>query len=157
MLEIRAPVSGTIQQFSGRYAGGSVQAGELIGYISPDSGMLAEVYVSPQDIGYIYAGMPVKSQIDAFNYNSWGILPGKVQSVDNDFTLVNNAPVFKVKCLLDKNYLQLSNGVKGNLKRDDPAMPFYTGPPGLMQLLYERTDKWLNPHAAAAASTGKAQ
>ncbi|AXY77564.1 HlyD family efflux transporter periplasmic adaptor subunit [Paraflavitalea soli] len=148
LLEIRAPVAGTVQQFSGRYAGGSVQNGELIGYISPDSGMVAEVYVSPQDIGYIYAGMAVKCQVDAFNYNSWGILPGKVQSVDNDFTLINNAPVFKVKCVLDKNYLQLSNGVKGYLKKGMTMQcRFILARRGLLQLLYERADSWINPHS----------
>ncbi|MGN6419838.1 MAG: HlyD family secretion protein, partial [Pseudobacter sp.] len=51
LLEIKAPVSGTVQQFNGRYAGGSVQTGELLGFISPDSGMIAETYVSPADIG----------------------------------------------------------------------------------------------------------
>lgn len=149
LLEIRAPVSGTVQQFGGRYVGGPVQTGEVLGFISPDSGMLAEVYVSPQDIGYIYAGMPVKCQVDAFNYNSWGILPGKVQSVDNDFTLVNNVPVFKVKCALDKSHLQLSNGVKGYLKKGMTMQcRFILARRGLLQLLYERADSWLNPHSA---------
>lgn len=148
-LEIRAAVSGTVQQFAGRYTGSPVQAGEVLGYISPDSGMMAEVYVSPQDIGYIYAGMPIKCQVDAFNYNSWGILPGKVQSVDNDFTLVNNTPVFKVKCLLDRNNLQLSNGVKGYLKKGMTLQcRFILARRGILQLLYERADSWLNPHSA---------
>ena len=153
LLEIRAPVSGTVQQFGGRYAGGPVQSGEVLGFISPDSGMVAEVYVSPQDIGYIYAGMPVKCQVDAFNYNSWGILPGKVQSVDNDFTLVNNVPVFKVKCTLDKNHLQLSNGVKGYLKKGMTMQcRFILARRGLLQLLYERADSWLNPHSAGSTA-----
>jgi multidrug resistance efflux pump len=40
--------AGTMQQFSGRYAGGSVQSGELLGYISPDSGLWwPKSYVSP--------------------------------------------------------------------------------------------------------------
>lgn len=153
LLEIRAPVSGTLQQFGGRYVGGSVQTGELLGFISPDSGMVAEVYVSPQDIGYIYAGMPVKCQVDAFNYNSWGILPGRVQSVDNDFTLVNNLPVFKVKCGLDKNALQLSNGVKGYLKKGMTMQcRFILARRGVLQLLYERADSWLNPHSAGSTA-----
>jgi HlyD family secretion protein len=152
-LEIRAPVNGTVQQFSGRYAGGSVQAGELIGYVSPDSGLIAECYTSPADIGYLYAGMPIKCQVDAFNYNSWGILTGKVQSVDNDFTMVNNMPVFKVRCLLDKNALQLTNGVKGYLKKGMTMQcRFILARRSLMQLLYERADSWLNPNTAVNAS-----
>lgn len=153
LLEIRAPVSGTVQQFSGRYTGGPVQTGELLGYISPDSGMMAEVYVSPQDIGYIRPGMPVKCQVDAFNYNSWGILPGKVQSVDNDFTMINNLPVFKVKCSLDRGALQLSNGVKGYLKKGMTMQcRFILARRSLLQLVYERADSWLNPHSTAKAS-----
>jgi multidrug resistance efflux pump len=149
-LEIKAPVSGTMQQFNGRYAGGSVQSGELLGYISPDSGLIAESYVSPTDIGYVYAGMVVKCQVDAFNYNSWGILTGKVQSVDNDFTMVNNIPVFKVRCQLDKNALQLTNGVKGYLKKGMTMQcRFILVRRTLMQLLYERADSWVNPNAAA--------
>ncbi|MDF2187540.1 HlyD family efflux transporter periplasmic adaptor subunit [Paraflavitalea sp. CAU 1676] len=153
MLEIRAPVSGTVQQFNGRYEGGAVQNGELLGYISPDSGMVAEVYVSPQDIGYIQNGMPVKCQIDAFNYNSWGILPGKVLSVDNDFSVVNNNTSFKVKCILDKSYLELSNGIKGNLKKGMTLQcRFILARRGMLQLLYERADSWLNPHASPVAA-----
>lgn len=153
MLEIRAPVSGTVQQFSGRYIGGAVQAGELLGYISPDSGMVAEIYVSPHDIGYIQAGMPVKCQVDAFNYNSWGILPGRVLTVDNDFTIVNNTTSFKVKCVLDKSFLQLSNGVKGNLKKGMTLQcRFILARRGLLQLLYERADSWFNPQAAPVAA-----
>lgn len=147
LLVIKAPVSGTVQQFTGRYAGGSVQTGELLGYISPDSGLVAECYVSPADIGYIRAGMPVKFQVDAFNYNSWGIVAGKVLTVDNDFMIVNDQPVFKVKCSFDHTALRLSNGVQGYLKKGMTMQcRFILARRGLLQLLYERADSWLNPN-----------
>lgn len=149
-LVIKAPVSGTLQQFQGRYAGGSVQAGELLGYISPDSGMIAECHVSPGDIGYLRPGMPVKFQVDAFNYNSWGVLTGTVLSVDNDFSVAGNQPVFKVKCRFDSTRMQLSNGVQGHLKKGMTMQcRFILARRGLLQLLYERADKWLNPNSAA--------
>lgn len=50
LSEIKAPVSGHLQQFSGKYTGGHVQAGDLVGVISPDSTMIAECYLSPKDI-----------------------------------------------------------------------------------------------------------
>ncbi|MFT3823586.1 MAG: HlyD family efflux transporter periplasmic adaptor subunit [Chitinophagaceae bacterium] len=147
LLTIKAPVTGTVQQFIGRYPGGTVQVGELLGYVSPDSGMIAECYVSPADIGYIRAGMPVKFQVDAFNYNSWGLVSGKVTAVDNDFSMVNNMPVFKVKCSLDKTTLHLSNGASGNLKKGMTLQcRFILARRRLMQLLYEKTDNWLNPN-----------
>ncbi len=149
LLVIRAPVSGTLQQFNGRYAGGSVQAGEVLGHISPDSGLVAECYVSPGDIGYIQTGMPVKFQVDAFNYNSWGILQGKVIAVDNDFIIVNDRPVFKVKCSFNNTMLQLSNGVQGFLKKGMTMQcRFLLARRRLLPLLYERADSWLNPNAS---------
>jgi HlyD family secretion protein len=148
LLEVKAPVSGTIQQFNGRYAGGSVQTGELLGYISPDSGMIAETYVSPADIGYLYLDMPVKFQVDAFNYNSWGTLNGKVISIDNDFSIVNDQPFFKVRCALLKTTLTLPNGVEGRLRKGMTMQcRFILARRGLLQLLYERADNWINPNA----------
>ena len=49
--QIRASVSGTLQQFDGKSPGGYVQAGEILGLISPDSNLVAECYVMPRDIG----------------------------------------------------------------------------------------------------------
>lgn len=147
LLVIRAPVSGTLQQFTGRYAGGSVQMGELLGFISPDSGMVAECYVSPADIGYLQPGMTAKCQVDAFNFNSWGIVTGKLQSIDNDFSVVNDQPVFRVKCSFDQTTLQLQNGVEGHLKKGMTLQcRFLLARRTLMQLLYERADTWLNPN-----------
>lgn len=147
LLVIKAPVSGTLQQFSGRYPGGSVQTGELLGNISPDSGLVAECYVSPADIGYLQTGMPVKFQVDAFNYNSWGILEGKVLSVDNDVTMINDQPLFKVRCGFNNTSLRLSNGVQGYLKKGMTMQcRFILARRRLLPLLYERADSWLNPN-----------
>ena len=146
-LVIKAPVSGTLQQFNGRYAGGSVQPGELLGFISPDSGLIAECHVSPSDIGYLQTGMPVTFQVDAFNYNSWGVVKGRVVSVDNDFTMVNDQPVFKVRCSLDETALKLANGVQGQLKKGMTMQcRFMIARRRLLSLLYERADSWLNPN-----------
>ncbi|RAJ06827.1 HlyD family secretion protein [Chitinophaga skermanii] len=146
---IVAPVSGTLQQFNGKYTGGALQAGELLGYISPDANIVAECYVSPKDIGYLKVGMPVKFQVDAFNYNEWGVVEGKVMSIDNDFITADKEPVFRVKCNFANTMLQLRNGVKGNLKKGMTLQArFILTKRSLFQLLYDRTDKWLNPNAA---------
>jgi membrane fusion protein, peptide pheromone/bacteriocin exporter len=75
--EIKAPVSGNIQQVIGKYEGSYIQSGESLGIISPDASIPAECYVSPQDIGLLKPDMPVRFQIDAFNYNEWGLVNGK--------------------------------------------------------------------------------
>lgn len=148
---IKAPVSGTLQQFSGKYTGGYVQTGELMGIISPDSNLVAECWVTPKDIGYLKPGMPIKFQVDAFNYNEWGTVDGKVESVDNDFTLVDNQPVFKVRCQFANTEVHTAGGVKGKLKKGMTLQArFILTKRSLFQLLYDKTDDWINPN-----TTGK--
>jgi HlyD family secretion protein len=143
---IKAPVSGTLQQFSGKYAGGYLQAGELLGIISPDSNLVAECYVTPRDIAYLQEGMPVKFQVDAFNYNEWGLVEGVVQSVDNDFMLMNDQPVFKVRCRFASTEVRTTQGIKGNLKKGMTFQArFILTKRSLFQLLYDKTDDWMNP------------
>ena len=147
---IKAPVSGTLQQFTGKYSGGYLQVGEMIGVISPDSNLVAECLVSPKDIGYLRTGMPVKFQVDAFNYNEWGTIDGEVIRVGNDFTLADNQPVFKVRCRFDKTDVQTASGVKGQLKKGMTLQArFILTKRSLFQLLYDKTDDWMNPNTTA--------
>lgn len=147
---IKAPVSGTIQQFNGKYPGGYLQTGEMIGIISPDSNLVAECLVSPKDIAYLKPGMPIRFQVDAFNYNEWGSVEGTVQSVDNDFMLVDNQPVFKVRCKFAATEVSTAKGVKGQLKKGMTLQArFLLTRRSLFQLLYDRTDDWMNPNVIA--------
>jgi multidrug efflux pump subunit AcrA (membrane-fusion protein) len=146
---IKAPVSGTLQQFEGKYPGGYVSAGEVLGIISPDSNLVAECYVSPKDIGYLKAGMTVRFQVDAFNYNEWGVLPGTVTSIGNDFILQDGQPVFKVRCALSRSYLEMRDGIRGNLKKGMTLQArFLLTRRTLYQLLYDKTASWLKPGSA---------
>lgn len=75
MYIVRSPVDGTLDQFSGIYRGSSIQAGQSLAVISPDSTLCLEVYVTPRNIGFMNIGMPVNIQVESFNYNEWGTLP----------------------------------------------------------------------------------
>jgi len=144
--EIKAPISGNIQQIVGKYEGSYVQIGEMLGIISPDSSLIAECYVSPNDIGLLRKNMPVSFQIDAFNYNEWGLVQGKIIDIARDFVVLNEKPIFKVKCQLDKKTLQLKNGYAAPLKKGLTFRArFVVTKRSLYQLLYDKTDDWLNP------------
>ena len=80
---VRSPVSGTIDQFSGIYRGSSIQAGQSLAVVSPDSTLCMEIYVTPRNIGFMNIGMPVNVQVESFNYNEWGTLPGKVTEISD--------------------------------------------------------------------------
>lgn len=106
-LVIKSPVSGTVQKHAGIYAGSMVFPNMDLAQISPDTSLIVEAYVSPNDIGLLKASMPVRFQVDAFNYNQWGLAAGKVVDISNDIQIINEKPVFKVKCSLGKGYLAL--------------------------------------------------
>ncbi|WP_338870749.1 HlyD family efflux transporter periplasmic adaptor subunit [Spirosoma sp. SC4-14] len=154
---IKAPVAGTVSQLAGRYPGSYVQPGEVLGVVSPDSNLLVECYVSPKDIGLLRPGMMARMQVDAFDYNQWGLVQGKVVEVSNDIVVMDNGaatkqPVFKVKCKLDQNFLTLKEGYKGYLKKGMTLRArFVVTRRSLFDLLYDKADDWLNPQTNSLA------
>jgi len=81
---IIAPVSGTIQNMSGTHLGSNVFVNQELAQLSPDTTLLAEIYVSPSDIGMIQENMQVKIKIDAYDYNQWGFVTGFVKEISED-------------------------------------------------------------------------
>jgi membrane fusion protein, peptide pheromone/bacteriocin exporter len=147
MLTVHAPVSGTVQNVAGVYAGGLVFANQELAQISPDTNLLVIAYVQPNDIGFIKKDMPVRLQVDAFNYNQWGLANGMVTAVPQDIKIMDNKPVFEVRCSLDKDFLQLKNGYKGFLKKGMTLQArFIVTERTLWQLLYDKVDDWVNPN-----------
>ena len=145
---IVSPVTGTLDQFSGIYAGSMIQTSSLLAVISPDSTLFAEIYVSSRNIGYIHTGMDVSIQTEAFNYNEWGSISGKVTDISSDF-MTNNSGTnafYKIKCSLDRNYLIRKNGIKGFLKKGMVVSAhFKITKRSLFDLLYQKMDDWVNP------------
>lgn len=107
---------------------------------------MVECYVAPADIGYIQTFQDVNFQLDAFNYQQWGLLHGKVTYILPDIVQINEQPFFRVRCLLDKHYLELPNGYRGNLKKGmTTTARFYLTRRSLWQLLFDKIDNWMNP------------
>lgn len=144
---VKSPVSGTLDQFSGIYRGSSIQAGQSLAVISPDSTMYFEVYVTPRNIGYLHVGMPVNVQVESFNYNEWGTISGTVQEISSDFLTDNQGSSFyKVKCNMEKKHLTLKNGRQGKLKKGmNVSAHFMVTKRSLFDLLYQKMDDWMNP------------
>jgi multidrug resistance efflux pump len=145
---LRAPISGTIQGLKGIQPGSTVAVNDVIAEISPDGGLIAETYVLPKDVGLLRPGTTANFQVDAFNYNQWGMISGKVVSISNDiFAKEGEQPYFKVRCKLDDNKLELKNGYVGYLKKGMGLQAnFYVTRRTLFQLLYDKADDWLNPN-----------
>ena len=147
MYIVRSPVDGTVDQFSGVYRGSSIQSGQSLAVISPDSTLCLEVYVTPRNIGFMSVGMPVNVQVESFNYNEWGTILGKVKDISSDFLTDSQGNSFyKVKCEMDRDYLQLKNGRVGKLKKGmTVSAHFMVTRRSLFDLLYQKMDNWVNP------------
>jgi multidrug resistance efflux pump len=145
---LRAPIDGSVQNLVGLQQGAYVFANQKVGEVSPDAGLAAYCYINPSDIGLIRKGQEVHFQINAYNYNQWGLAVGKVIDISDDIVILNNnQPAFKVKCLMDKNFLMLKNGYKGYLKKGmNFTARFKVTDRSLYQLLYDKVDDWVNPN-----------
>ena len=145
---IKAPVSGRLLNLSGVQQGNYMIQGQNIVEISADDNLLAECSVSPSDIGLIKKGQKVKFQLDAFNYNQWGLAEGTVVDIDQNLvTTENGQSFFRVKCTMDQTFLALRNGYKGEIQKGSTfTARFYLLDRTLWQLLFDRVDDWFNPN-----------
>lgn len=148
---IKAPVSGTLLNVNGIEEGGFVPVGMQLAELSPFSDLIVECYINPSDIGLLRKNAKVNFQVSAFNYNQWGLATGKIKEISSDVQMINNAPIFKIVCSLDQEFLQLKNGFKGTLKKGMLVNArFEITQRTLFDLLYDKVDDWLNPASQMA-------
>ena len=141
-----APATGTIENFNGVQVGSVLNAPQPIAQISPVDNLVVESTVLPNDIGLIKPNQKVKFQLDAFNYNQWGLLTGKVIDIDKNITLQENQAFFKVRCTLDSKELKLKSGYKTQVSKGMTLTTSYIiTRRSLFDLLFDKVDDWLNP------------
>lgn len=148
LYEVRSPVSGHIDQFSGIYKGSTLNAGQQIAVISPDASLCLEVYLKPRDIAFISNGQKVTIQVDALNYNEWGTLFGTVTDISSDMIEISNGNYYyRAKCNIDKDYLTLKGtNRKAFIKKGMSATAhFLVSRQSLFTLIYKNIDEWVNP------------
>jgi HlyD family secretion protein len=143
---ITAPLSGTIENFSGIQTGSFLNASQPIATISAVDQLIVESTVSPNDIGMIQKNQKVKFQIDAFNYNQWGLLEGQVIDIDRNITIQGEQAFFKVRCALNTTAMQLQSGYKTQVSKGMTLTTRYIiTRRSLFDLLFDKVDDWLNP------------
>ena len=144
-----SPTTGTIQQVQTLFDGSFVQAGQQIAEISPEGDLIAECYIQPQDIGFLYPGMQGRLQVSAFNYSEWGVLQATVLDVFEDVSVSADGTqsFYKVYCSLNADHLNLKNGFKGYIKKGMSVYAnFIVTRRTAFQLLYDKLDNWLGPN-----------
>jgi hemolysin D len=83
--QLRAPVSGTVQQLAISTVGGVVQPAQALMIIVPDdASVVVEANIMNKDIGFIREGQAVRVKLEAYNFTDYGIIPGVVESISRD-------------------------------------------------------------------------
>ena len=147
---VLAPISGTIESFSGLQVGSFLNASQPIATISAVDQLIVESNISPNDIGLIQKNQKVKFQIDAFNYNQWGLLEGKVIDIDRNITVQGEQAFFRVRSALNSTELKLQSGYKTKVSKGMTLTSRYIiTRRSLFDLLFDKMDDWLNPKQLA--------
>jgi hemolysin D len=82
---LTSPVDGTVQQLAVHTIGGVVTPAQSLMVVVPsDSHLEIEAMVLNRDIGFVHPAQEAQIKVDAFNFNRYGLIGGKVMEVSPD-------------------------------------------------------------------------
>ncbi|NJN87698.1 MAG: HlyD family efflux transporter periplasmic adaptor subunit [Leptolyngbyaceae cyanobacterium SL_7_1] len=82
--ELRAPIDGVVFDVQAKGAGFVANTSEPILKIVPDKGLVAQVFITNQDIGFVREGDLVDVRIDSFPFSEFGDVKGKLIRIGSD-------------------------------------------------------------------------
>lgn len=83
--ELKAPIAGIVESLVYRDAGAAVEAPqELLKIVPEDEKLIAEVWVSNQDIGFLRRNQLAAVKIDTFDFTRYGWIEGKLLNISSD-------------------------------------------------------------------------
>lgn len=87
LLELRAPQAGVVKDLATHTQGTVAAPGTILMTIVPEGDKLvAEVWVSNEDVGFVRAGQDAKLKLAAFQFQKYGLMEGRVLHVNADAT-----------------------------------------------------------------------
>jgi HlyD family secretion protein len=106
-----APIDGVVSSLNARNKGEVVQPGQTVAEIAPQNAPLVlSANLPNREAGFVKVGMPVQVKLDAYPYQDYGIVSGKVTSISPDAKPDEKlGSVYRVKVELDRNYVMVNN------------------------------------------------
>ncbi len=87
LLELRAPQAGVVKDLATHTHGTVAAPGTILMTLVPEGDpLVAEVWVSNEDVGFVRAGQEAKLKLAAFQFQKYGLLEGRVRHVNADAT-----------------------------------------------------------------------
>lgn len=122
-----APINGTVSSLNVRNIGEVAQPGQTVVAIAPTNAPLVLSAVLPnREAGLVKQGMPVQVKFDAFPYQDYGVISGKVISISPDAKLDERlGAVYQVEIALDQD----------KITHEDRRIPLKTGQTATAEIL----------------------
>ena len=112
--EIRAPIDGIVFDLQAQEEGFvNINDQEPVLKIVPDDALVARVFITNQDIGFVEVGMPVDVRIDSFPCSEFGDVEGELMWIGSDALPPDqqeNRPTFTfpARVQLDEQFINIS-------------------------------------------------
>jgi HlyD family secretion protein/adhesin transport system membrane fusion protein len=117
-LEIRAPLRGLVKDMRIKTIGGVIAPGAVIVDVVPVSGdLVAEIKISPRDIGHVRVGQEVITKVTAFDFARYGTVPGSLKSFSATTFQDNDGQVYY------KGIVELARNHVGAQAGRNPLLP----------------------------------
>lgn len=82
--ELRAPIDGVVFDLQAKGAGFVANTSEPILKIVPNNSLVAEVFITNEDIGFVATGLPVDVRVDSFPFSEFGDIKGTIVNIGSD-------------------------------------------------------------------------
>ncbi len=111
LIEIKAPVDGAVHKLDIHTVGAVVtEAQPLMEVVPEGTAMEVEAWMENQDVGFVTPNMPVEIKVDAFNFQKFGTLKGKVREISPDaIEDKERGQLYRVMVSLDEEKLHMDN------------------------------------------------
>ncbi len=136
---VKAPVDGIVFDMKASNPGYVANTTEPVLKVVPQQSLMAEIFITNQDIGFVKEGMPVDVRFESYNFSEFGDIKGKLVSIGKDALPPDEIHPyyrFPAKVELDRQTLEangkqlaLQSGmsVSANIKvRDRSIMSIFT-------------------------------
>ncbi|MCA1323594.1 HlyD family type I secretion periplasmic adaptor subunit [Herbaspirillum sp. alder98] len=111
LLQLRAPVSGTVQQLVVHTQGSAVPSAQPLMLIVPrQGGVEVEAFLENKDVGFVQEGQAAMIKVDAFEYTKYGVVPAVVTNVSRDAIQdEKRGLIYAVKMKLERPEIQIGD------------------------------------------------
>lgn len=121
--EIASPMRGNVKQILVKTVGGVVKPGQdLIEIVPIEDTLIAEIRISPADVGFVHPGQKASVKVTAFDYSIYGSLDAVVEDVSADSIIDpqdrEQKPYFRVRLRTQK----MAFGTGKDAKAIQPGM-----------------------------------